>query len=262
MTLRLMSEATWGRRALLSGVVDGMTNETVGTRGCLDFLSSEIAWTYAQQPCLCVATGAWARQVFAKFPAGRKFSRGPSLFFLPVGMWIRILLTLYYYLLYDASVMSDVFTSRSEQGREKAASGKSTSQEPPRILIDVPMGTSYLEIQETIFRQVYELAGTQLRAAIALGITPDTVSRVLRRHDRKRIGCPQVPEAWPVVAVTRAFVPSSYGAIDGENPTPNGTTSAEHAIGSPGALTPSADGSREGGPATTPGDHQELKTDD
>ncbi len=47
------------------------------------------------------------------------------------------------------------------------------------------MGTSYYEIQESIFRQAWQLAGSQLRAAIALGITPETISRFLRRCDRK-----------------------------------------------------------------------------
>lgn len=54
-----------------------------------------------------------------------------------------------------------------------------------RIQIDVPLGTPYREIQEAVFRQAYRHAGTQLRAAIALGITPETVSRVLRRADRR-----------------------------------------------------------------------------
>ena len=88
---------------------------------------------------------------------------------------------------------------RPEPGRSKAVSGEANPQEPPRIRIDVPIGTSYQEIQESIFRQVYELAGTQLRAAIALGITPDTVSRILRRCGRRGIACPKVPEAWPEV---------------------------------------------------------------
>jgi len=51
----------------------------------------------------------------------------------------------------------------------------------PRIQIDVPLGTPYREIRDSILRQAWELAGTQLRAAIALGITPETVSRTLRR---------------------------------------------------------------------------------
>ncbi|HMD85140.1 MAG TPA: hypothetical protein VKO18_10625 [Terriglobia bacterium] len=158
--------------------------------------------------------------------------------------------------------MSEVFTNRSEQDRGKAASGKSTPQEPARIRIDVPMGTSYQEIQESIFRQVYQLAGTQLRAAIALGITPDTVSRVLRRHDRKRLASPKVPEAWPVVAVNRVLESSGRQALDGENPTPDGTTSAEQETQTSGALTSSANGPQRSGPASTPSDQQELETDD
>src|SRR5208283_2596303 len=83
---------------------------------------------------------------------------------------------------------------RSEQGRGKGASGEGSPQEPARMRIDVPIGTSYLEIQASIFRQAWQLTGTQLRAAIALDITPDTISRVLRRCDRLGIGCPKVPE--------------------------------------------------------------------
>jgi hypothetical protein len=158
--------------------------------------------------------------------------------------------------------MSDVFTNRSEPGQEKAASGKSTPQEPPRIRIDVPMGTSYQEIQESIFRQAYQLAGTQLRAAIALGITPDTVSRVLRRRDRNRVALPQVPEAWPEVAVNRAVGSSGRGAADGENPTPDGAASAEIEAQSSGSRTSSENGSQESAQASTPGDRQDLRTDD
>ena len=80
--------------------------------------------------------------------------------------------------------MSDVFTNRSEQGRGKGA-GECPPQEPARIRIDVPIGTPYWEIQASIFRQAWQMTGTQLRAAIALGITPETISRVLRRGDRE-----------------------------------------------------------------------------
>ena len=67
--------------------------------------------------------------------------------------------------------------------------------ETQRIRIDVPLGTPYREIQRVIFRQAYEQAGTQLRAANALGITPETVSRVLRRPERKDISAPAAPPA-------------------------------------------------------------------
>jgi hypothetical protein len=98
---------------------------------------------------------------------------------------------------------------RSEQGRGKGASGEGSPQEPARMRIDVPIGTSYLEIQASIFRQAWQLTGTQLRAAIPLDITPDTISRVLRRCDRLGIGCPKVPEDWPVVTpVNRVIGPS------------------------------------------------------
>jgi hypothetical protein len=127
---------------------------------------------------------------------------------------------------------SDVFTNRagpilaSNRGKpegqplpgdtktEPVAIGScdNTCSEPDRRQgdvegLDVPMGTSCMEIQESIFRQAWQLAGTQLRAAIALGITPETFSRFLRRCDRARVSYPQVPEAWPVVEVNRVIGP-------------------------------------------------------
>ncbi|MGA2987487.1 MAG: hypothetical protein ABSG32_27160 [Terriglobia bacterium] len=121
-----------------------------------------------------------------------------------------------------------MFTNRNEQGRGSAPSDESKPQAPPRIRIDVPMGTSYLEIQESIFRQARQFAGTQLRAAITLGVTPDTISRVLRRCDRMRIACPKVPEAWSVITlpepppeINRAMGPLDHRAIDGENLKPS-----------------------------------------
>jgi hypothetical protein len=56
----------------------------------------------------------------------------------------------------------------------------------PRIQIDVPLDTPYAEIQERVFREAWRLAGTQLRAAWALGITPETISRFLKKCERKR----------------------------------------------------------------------------
>jgi hypothetical protein len=193
--------------------------------------------------------------------------------------------------------MSDVFTNRDEQGRGKGASGESKPQEPPRIRIDVPMGTPYQEIQESIFRHVYELAGTQLRAAIALGITPDTVSRILRRADRKRAAYPKVPQAWP--EVNRVIGSSVHRAIESKGQTPDQATRADQVIGrstdpvigrsgdrvigeesgtsdqpisgdrvnnaksqSSVALTSSEDAEEEMSPSPFPGDEQELEADD
>lgn len=87
---------------------------------------------------------------------------------------------------------------RSEQRRGQAVSGESAPQGPPRIRIDVPVAASYLEIQAGFFRHTWRLAGTRLRAALALGITPETISRILPRSARRRIACPEVPEAWPL----------------------------------------------------------------
>jgi len=81
----------------------------------------------------------------------------------------------------------------SQHGRRHGADRESTPQEAPRIRIDVPLGTSYAEIHVSVFRQAWQLAGTQLRAAIALGITADTISRVLRRCDREPDGSIDLP---------------------------------------------------------------------
>jgi len=72
-----------------------------------------------------------------------------------------------------------------EQGRGQSALREGPPLDSPRIRIDVPLGTSYLDIQASVFRQAWQLAGTQLRAALALGITPETISRVLRKCDRE-----------------------------------------------------------------------------
>ena len=70
---------------------------------------------------------------------------------------------------------------------------------PPKIRVDLRIGVSFDEIEESIVRQVYELEGTQLRTAISLGIRPETVWRIMRRAARRSVSLPQVPEAWPVV---------------------------------------------------------------
>jgi hypothetical protein len=126
--------------------------------------------------------------------------------------------------------MSDVFTNRNgrtwathldspaghptmgDKKSEPSADNRSSNQH--RIRIDVPMGTSYLEIQASIFRQAWQLAGTQLRAAIALGITPETISRALRACDRKRIGSPGIPKAWPGVEIDRSIGSSGHRVIE------------------------------------------------
>ena len=79
--------------------------------------------------------------------------------------------------------MSERCFNCSGQGRSRVPENQRNLS---RIRIDVPMGTSYRDIKEEILRQAYELAGTHLRAAIALGITPETVSRILRRGRKKR----------------------------------------------------------------------------
>jgi hypothetical protein len=101
----------------------------------------------------------------------------------------------------------------SEHDRGKAA-GESVPQEPPWIRIDVPMGTSFYEIQENVFRQAWQLAGTQLRAAVALGITPETLSRFLRRCSRERVCSSRLPATWPVVAVNQLIGSSRHRVIE------------------------------------------------
>jgi hypothetical protein len=102
-----------------------------------------------------------------------------------------------------------------DPGPAPAASGDTSNPaELPRITIDVPLGTSYLEIQASIFRQAWRLAGTQLRAAIALGIVPETISRALRACDRKRITSPRIPKAWPAVEIDRSIGSSGHRVIE------------------------------------------------
>ena len=172
-----------------------------------------------------------------------------SLFFLPVGKTVRFLLTFPHYLLYDVVVMKEVYIDRTlpspaahrdepdskpvlgdgetgpiaarlcngtcrEHDPGKAASGESVPQEPPRIRIDVPMGTSFYEIQEDVFRQAWQLAGTQLRAAVALGITPETLSRFLRRCSRERVCSSRLPAPWPGVAVNQLIGSSRHRVIE------------------------------------------------
>ncbi|MGA3323172.1 MAG: hypothetical protein ABSF45_01760 [Terriglobia bacterium] len=153
----------------------------------------------------------------------------------------------------------------SEPDRGQGAAGESTLQKAARIRLDVPMGTSYMKIQENIFRQAWQLAGTQLRAAIALGITPETVSRFLRRCDRARVNYPRVPEAWPAVAVNRAIGSSNHRASDGENQTPDQQASGDRVINaenqSPVAPTPFSENEKSG-PSPTLVDQQGLNTDD
>ena len=70
---------------------------------------------------------------------------------------------------------------RAQPAGEETVMHGNPAPRAPRIQIDVPLGTPYREIQDSILRQAWELAATQLRAAVALGITPETVSRNLRR---------------------------------------------------------------------------------
>jgi DNA-binding transcriptional regulator YdaS (Cro superfamily) len=111
--------------------------------------------------------------------------------------------------------MSEAITTRGQQAGEKAAMSENTPQTPPRIRIDVPLGTPYREIRNSILLQAWQLAGTQLRAAIALGIRPETVSRNLRRAERNR------------AERNRAIGLSDHRAIGGESASPDSQSYAE-----------------------------------
>lgn len=116
-------------------------------------------------------------------------------------------------------------TERAIQG------GLTGSLDPaPRIRIDVPLGTSYKEIKERILRQAYEQAGTQLLAAKALGITPETVSRVLSGRDRRKLARPRVPEAAPVNPASAA---SGSRANEGSGGTPEQAVANHEKVGRP-----------------------------
>ena len=111
-----------------------------------------------------------------------------------------------------------MYGERSQQALGAVASA---SPEAPRIRIDVPMGTSYMEIQESVFRQAWEKAGTQLGAAIALGITPDALTHFLRHCDRINTGHARVSNAWPgAVPVDRLNGPAGrrVGEQQGHRP--------------------------------------------
>ncbi|MGD0221766.1 MAG: hypothetical protein ABSF71_05475 [Terriglobia bacterium] len=126
-----------------------------------------------------------------------------------------------------------VISQEQMEGAAQRSADRSPSGEPgpshqaklPRIRVDVRIGASYEQIEESIVRQVYELEGTQLRTAIALSITPETVSRIMRRSDRRRVSPPQVPQAWPVVRppeptpeMNRDMGSSVHRVIDGGIP--------------------------------------------
>ena len=57
--------------------------------------------------------------------------------------------------------------------------------EVPRIRIDVPLGTSLEAIMVEAMEQAWRLAGTQLRAAVGLGICPETLCKRLGSWKKK-----------------------------------------------------------------------------
>jgi hypothetical protein len=163
-------------------------------------------------------------------PAGKDQWISTSLF-LPVGIFIRFSLTLPYKVMHHVRVIGGAMAMRTTTdfvsggdngaarlpfpalavapGSAKAADGEGLHEPATdarrsglaasHIYVDVPLGTPYAEIQAMVFRQAWHLAGTQLRAALALGITPETISRVLRRRGEVKAGgpvranCPNAP---------------------------------------------------------------------
>ena len=58
-----------------------------------------------------------------------------------------------------------------------------------RLQIDCPLPTPLHDIVDMIIAQTVEKCGTQLKAAFALGITPEMISRRLN-HRRRKLGHP------------------------------------------------------------------------
>jgi hypothetical protein len=101
-------------------------------------------------------------------------------------------------------------TERPTVGLEGGPSAK-VSPTPHRLRLEVPLGTPYREIQEAIFRQACEQAGTQLRAAVALGVHPNTITRILKRAALRR------KERTTFVKDEAPFRPSRLGLEEGED---------------------------------------------
>ncbi len=92
--------------------------------------------------------------------------------------------------------MSDVSTTGTKRERRGAPPEQGSDPRAPRIRIEVPLGTPFQEIQEYVYRQAWQLAGTQLKAAVSLGITPETISRFLKRCERDRLDYPGAQTRW------------------------------------------------------------------
>ena len=243
MTGRLGSEAGWEVTGRRTGRARRPARKNVPSGARPADLSREIVQTSGLG---CAVANAGRQMREPRFlPVGKIVKFSPkSRLFLPNS--ITILLTITLCLLYDIIVMSEDSTKRSGQperaegtdGAGDGAVGNSvrapkparTGREgdlgniafPPasaRLHLDVPLGTTYYEIQEMIFRQAWQLAGTQLRAAVALGITPDTISRFLRRCDRERRGPSKLPAAWrEVTGASRSGLVNNGAATAGPNP--------------------------------------------
>ena len=96
---------------------DSPTAETSKIRAKMDFVTAENVRKCAPQPSFCLS--ATAKRLAPKtcfLPVGN-FIRKSSFCFLPVGNWIRFYLTFTTQVLYDVSVMKDVFTNRHERAR-------------------------------------------------------------------------------------------------------------------------------------------------
>lgn len=103
--------------------------------------------------------------------------------------------------------MSDVFKTPSNPGPGIVPPDENTLPDSPRIRLDVPLGTPFREIQMMVFRQAWELAGSQFKAAIALGVCPITIWRHLSQYDRDRLIRPLHPEARPMAESPAPLLP-------------------------------------------------------
>jgi hypothetical protein len=87
----------------------------------------------------------------------------------------------------------------------------------PYIEIRVPLGTRLEEIDIQIMRQAWTLAGTQYKAALALGIRPETMGRRMRRGKKlgpvlkSRAGLGRPEHAPPAASQGNAAISSMGG---------------------------------------------------
>ena len=104
-------------RELLRQYSDSPTNETSRIHADMDFVTGENGRRRPPQPRFCLSATAKRLAPKTRFLPVGNFIKKSSFCFLPVGNWIRFYLTFTNRVLYDVSVMKDVFTNRHQQGR-------------------------------------------------------------------------------------------------------------------------------------------------